>query len=207
MSLFPTEDAMRRRCGGAWVSVFVVAACASWGCGARDPVISGAGGNDGGPAGNEGQASDLDLIDIYGLRSVITRSDGTEEDVGDQELFLSPGNSAAIYLTVGNYSNGWVLYTFEACLDNAQALELLDPFSAPEQPLPIADPCAVLDDNGAWTKLMSGYKHESIAAMVRAKDHPSGGYVTVTLRVELAPNERVVDIIEYTVPYRVLPSG
>lgn len=144
-------------------------------------------------------------LDITEFRSVIFRTDGSSEDVGDSELFLAAGNRAVIYLTVKNASDGWVPVNFELCIDHADALAAIDPSAPePEHGDVLEDPCVVRYEDGQWPNVEQGQALEIRAGAVVAKPQASGGYITIYFRADFA-DIGVLDLFEYTVPYRVLP--
>lgn len=155
-------------------------------------------------------------LDLTTLRSEIIRQDGTLEDVGDDELYLSPGNRARIFITVVNASDGWVPINFELCTDNHEAVTVIDAeaVSGPNgEPDPeysddrelLSEPCRVRFRSGEWPVIERDTSAEFLTGAVSAYPHPAGGYLTIRFRAEFEALGEM-DLYEYTVPYRVLPS-
>lgn len=146
-------------------------------------------------------------LDIPEFRSVIFRADGSQEDVADEELFLAAGNRAVIYLSVMNASGGWVPINFELCVDSTDVLAVIDPSAEPpETGVVLEDPCAVRYEDGQWPIVEQSQTVAFRAGTVEAKPQAGGGYMTVYFRADF-PDLGVLDLFEFTVPYRVLPSN
>lgn len=148
-------------------------------------------------------------LDLEVPRFQIYRSDGTIEEVVDEELFLASGTRVAIWLTVVNESDGWWPINFELCTDNADAIlpvyleyDLDNPgFRLPDTPAA----CVIMTgDAHPWPKSEQGMHKEYRIGGVVAMEDPGSGYLSAWLRIEM-PDASLVDIIEYTLPYTVLP--
>jgi hypothetical protein len=146
-------------------------------------------------------------IDITEGYSEIIRARGGDRERNDEdELFLAQGNRAVFYVVVENRSDGWVPVNFEICVDHTDVLAVLAPEEHPEEAGFLGDgaPCAVRYEDGDWFRLEQGDEEDLRAGSVLALEQPGGGYVTIYLRVEF-PETGVLDLWEYTFPYRVLP--
>ncbi len=183
----------------------------------RPAASGGSGATDVGTTDDHSRATFTSGFDLTALRSEIIRTDGTIEDVGDEELFLYPRNRARIFITASNQSDGEAPINFELCTDNYEALTVLNA-EAVEGPLgdPSEDysedselarqPCRVRFAPGEWPIIERGASEEFLTGAVLAYPHPAGGYLTIRFRVEFVELGEM-DLYEYTVPYRVLPSG
>ncbi|MDO8598839.1 MAG: hypothetical protein Q7S02_01910, partial [bacterium] len=166
---------------------------------------------------NRSRATFTSGLDLTTLRSEIIRADGSIEDVGDNELYLSPGNRARIFITVANASDGWVPINFELCTDNHEAVTVIDaeavsgsngepdPEYSDDREL-LSEPCRVRFRPGEWPIIERGASTEFLTGAVSTYPHPAGGYLTIRFRAEFVDLGEM-DLYEYTVPYRVLPGG
>ena len=166
---------------------------------------------------SDGRATLTSGLDLTVLRSEIIRDDGTIDDVGDEELYLYPGNRARVFITVANESDGWVPINFELCTDNHEAVTVINavavegPAGEPSEDFAedselARQPCRVRFPPGEWPIIERGTSEEFLTGAVSAYPHPAGGYLTIRFRAEFVELGEM-DLYEYTVPYRVLPGG
>ncbi|MFH1099002.1 MAG: hypothetical protein V1723_03725 [Candidatus Uhrbacteria bacterium] len=163
------------------------------------------------------RATITDAFDVT-VRSVIRRVNGTIEDVGEDELFIGSGNRVLIYMTVQNRSDGWAPVNFELCVDHADLLDaigLVDPTAALDPESAFEDqafkepagggPCVVRFEIGRWLAVEQGKDVEEFVGGVKSVGRPGGGYITIYFRVDFE-KAGVLDLYEYTVPYRTMPG-
>ena len=156
------------------------------------------------PATSDGRGTITSGIKVISGNSEIIRSTGDDREVNEDELFLAQGNRAAFYIVVRNSSNGWVPVNFELCVDHTDVLAVLDASQRADDADFLDGPCEVRYDDGEWWRLEQGDKVGLHAGSILALDRPGGGYVTIYIRADF-PETGVLDLWEYTFPYRVLP--
>ena len=108
---------------------------------------------------------------------------------------------------MANAAGGWVPINSELCVDSTDVLAVIDPDAEPPETGAIIEgPCAVRYRDGEWPIIEHGQTLEFRSGAIEAKPQAGGGYVTNYFRADF-PETGVLDLFEYTVPYRVLPSG
>ncbi|MBI4433484.1 hypothetical protein HY632_01805 [Candidatus Uhrbacteria bacterium] len=152
-----------------------------------------------------GRGTESRGLDVSMERAEIYHADGAMDTVVEEEIVLIPNDRVRIFLTATNRSNGWVPMNFELCVENQSHLSVLDQGSVElddlsEAPV-LEEPCAVRFQDD-WPTLERGESREFLVGGVVAKSRIGGGYLTVYFRAEFL-HQGVVDLFEYTIPYRV----
>lgn len=157
------------------------------------------------PPAPDGRGTITSGIEVTSGNSEIIRSPDEDREVNEDELFLGQGNRAVFYIGVRNASNGWVPINFELCVDHTDVLAVLDADQHPEDADFLDGPCEVRYGDGVeWFRLEADDEEDLRAGSILALDQPGGGYVTIYIRADF-PETGVLDLWEYTFPYRVLP--
>lgn len=156
-------------------------------------------------------------LDVVGYRVEIYREGDLAETVayadGDEdggEVILQYGDRALVFMTVVNESDGWWPFNFELCVENREeSLAVLHPdydYDSTEAVLPDEYCIAYWPDDVPWPQISRNETEEHRAGGIAALDDPGADYFSVFFRLRM-PDEQLVDLVEYTIPFRVVPPS
>lgn len=156
-------------------------------------------------------------LDVVGYRVEIYREGDLAETVayadGDEEggeVILEYGDRALVFMTVVNESDGWWPFNFELCVENREeSLAVLHPdydYDSAEAVLLDEYCIAYWPDDVPWPQISRGETEEHRAGGIAALEDPGADYFSVFFRLRM-PDEELVDLVEYTIPFRVVPPS